>query len=66
MKVTQDNPYEDMKIYFQGYLDGYRIAMEEMQRATFNNWQRLLDDTEVIVSNKLKALRTGDEDNCNL
>jgi hypothetical protein len=40
--------------------------MEEMQRATFNNWQRLLDDTEVIMSNKLKALGVGDEDNCNL
>ena len=37
-------------------------VMEEMQKATCNNWNRLLEDTEVIVSNKLKALGVGDED----
>ena len=62
MKVTEDNPYRDVKAYFQGYLDGYRIAMEEMQKAACNNWGKILDDTEVIVSNKLKALGVGDED----
>lgn len=66
MKVIQGNPYENMKAYYQGYLDGYRIAMEEMQQAACNNWEGLLKDTAVIVSNKLKAIGICDEDNYNL
>lgn len=57
----EQKQFELVKEFFEGYLEGYKDAVEMMSLSTNRLGSKLLSDTEALIKNKISVMELCDE-----
>lgn len=57
----EQKQFEPVKEFFEGYIEGYKDAVEMMSLSTTHLGSKLLSDTETLIKNKISVMELCDE-----